>query len=83
MPNNFRIAHINVRSLAPHFAKDLICYHEIDVLAFSETWLRERDDTAMYNIQNYSLLRFDKTSGSRGGGGGSTLYKQLAALLTD
>ncbi|KYM96624.1 hypothetical protein ALC62_12716, partial [Cyphomyrmex costatus] len=55
------------------------------VLALSETWLRERDDSTIYAIKDYYLLRSDRTYGLRGGGVAvyisSTLLYSLIDLL--
>jgi len=78
--SHFRLAHINVRSLVPHFAqiRDLIEFLKLNVLGLSETWLSERDDSIYLNIQNYIFLRSDRVSGRRGGG--TALY--ISSLLT-
>jgi len=61
---------VNARSLVPHFPSviDLLRAFEFDILAISESWLRATDDTSMFNIDNYSLVRQDRSSGARGGG---------------
>lgn len=60
--------------------KDLICLRKLDILALSETWLRSRDDSDSYIIENYNFLRYDRASGSRGGG--VALYINNAFLFS-
>ena len=40
--------------------KDLICLRKLDILALSETWIRESDDSAIYTIEDYNFLRVDR-----------------------
>ncbi|TGZ54362.1 hypothetical protein DBV15_12385 [Temnothorax longispinosus] len=65
-----RVAHINVRSLLPHFTlvKDLAVYHQLDILAIGETWLRDTIDTKFVDISGFTFVRSDRSTGSRGGG---------------
>jgi len=50
----------------------LIQLLELDILALSETWLGEGDDSVNLSIKNCNFLRSDRIS--RGRGGGAALY---------
>jgi len=59
-------AHDNARSLAPHFSSiiDLLRIYEFDILAISESWLRESDDSNMLNINRYCVIHRDRSTGT-------------------
>lgn len=48
--------------------KDLIVFHNLDVLAISKTWLHETDDSADFIIADYTLVRRNRSTGARDGG---------------
>lgn len=53
----FSFIHFNIRSLRKHF-HDLICYleslnHSFDVIALSETWLKDSDDLNFFTLPNF------------------------------
>ena len=53
----FSLIHFNIRSLRKHF-DDLYCYlesldHVFDVIALSETWLKETDNLNFFTLPNF------------------------------
>lgn len=66
--NNFRVGHLNVRSLMSgfHDFSDLILKNSYDIFGVSETWLSDDVPSTAVNINGYELVRRDR--GSRGGG---------------
>lgn len=66
--NNFKIAHINVRSLNTEFeAFSLYIHdHDFDIVAITETWLNIDNDSTLYSIPDYNFIRKDRET--RGGG---------------
>ena len=45
-----------------------IAYHQLDILAIGETWLRDAIDPRLIDINGFTLIRSDRSTGSRGGG---------------
>ena len=83
--NLFRVAHVNVRSLIPHFSliKDLISIMSLDILALSETWLRDSDDSNMVSIRDFCIVRSDRRTGARGGGAALYVSGSLSFTVID
>ena len=67
-----KIAHLNVRSLISGFDKfkHLVCEHDFDIVALSETWLSNDVDSDTIKLQGYNLFRKDRV----GRGGGVAIY---------
>ena len=56
------IAHLNIRSLWPHFEEIKIFLHnsQLDCLTISESWLTNNLPSSMINIPHYQLFRLDR-----------------------
>ena len=69
-----KIAHLNVRSIMKKIDQLRILLHDsrIDVLTFSETWLKPHLHSDLLNLEGYKLYRADRSTGGktkkRGGG---------------
>lgn len=65
---NFKIAHVNVRSLLPSFQdfKNILLEYDFSIVGLSETWLNKHIDNSHVAVDGYQLLRNDRDS--RGGG---------------
>lgn len=68
----FTAAHLNARSLVPHFneIRDLLTSSNFDVLAISETWLTDAIPNSAISIDGYTFYRADRD----GRGGGTGIY---------
>src|SRR5689334_12754644 len=59
-----KIGHLNVRSLLTKTKKDdiasIILYHDFDVFAVTETWLKPEISDGEIEINNYSVHRADR-----------------------
>lgn len=69
----FSFIHFNIRSLGKHLL-DLECYLNslslhFDVIALSETWLKDSDDINLYVLPNYHSPVFLNRPNEDGGGG--------------
>ena len=70
--DNLKLMHINTQSLVSSFDEFLINHeqHKFDLIAMSETWLRDNDSLINYvSIPNYEL-EYNNRQGHRGGGVG-------------
>lgn len=67
--SKLNIAHVNVRSVVPNIndIKAYIVNNNIDILAVSESWLCPAIADEAINVNNFGLVRKDRTTG-RGGG---------------
>lgn len=67
--SKFTVAHINIRSLIPHFNdfRSHILDKNYSIIAVSETWLDVNVTNEMITIEGYSIIRRDRC-GQRGGG---------------
>lgn len=66
-----RVAHLNARSLIPHFAEIRQLIHEngIEIMCITETWLNDNIPADAVYINGFELYREDRCAdGSRGGG---------------
>jgi Endonuclease-reverse transcriptase len=68
----FSILAVNSRSLIHNFNKiELLLQnfqHNPDIIAVSETWLKNHQPLDLFTMNNYSLISFPRTSNKRGGG---------------
>ena len=70
----FKIVHLNIRSIVKKIDQVRILLENtpIDIVTFSETWLKSHLHSALFDISGYKLLRQDrlskKKSGKRGRG---------------
>ena len=74
-----KIIHMNIRSLLPKIdqIRTLLINSKIDIIILSETWLNASIDSQMVNIPGYSLIRHDRSFGSKSKtkrGGGLSIY---------
>ena len=69
---NFKIAHLNVRSLTASFVDfcDLVNADNFDFIGISETWLSNKIASADVGLNGYNLFRMDRPDERRGGGVG-------------
>ena len=73
----FSLIHLNIRSLRKHF-QDLTCYleslnHQFDVVALSETWIKETDNMELFTLHNFHPpVTLNRPNAD--GGGGLALY---------
>ena len=73
------VTHLNLRSVR-NKKEDffiLLKKNNLDVLTFSETWLKEKDNSNEYLLDDFKLYRNDRTwfeNGKEKGGGGSMIY---------
>ena len=69
----FKICHLNIRSILPKIDDIRILMKEsnIDVIAFTETWLSEGVTDDLIQIDGYKIYRNDR---SHGNGGGVAIY---------
>ena len=72
--NDFSILTTNIESLNAKFDELLIHITELkkinftySVICLQETWLREMDDTSLFNIDGYNLISQGKSCGNKGG----------------
>ena len=73
--NHFSIFHNNIRSLPAHF-DDFQIYlvsrnFNFTVIGISETWFKYVNNSTLYNIDGYNLVRVDRPDNA---GGGVCLY---------
>ena len=78
-----KIIHMNIRSLLPKIdqIRTLLINSKIDIIILSETWLNASIDSQMVNIPGYSLIRHDRSFGSKSKtkrGGGLSIYMNEA-----
>jgi len=54
----FKIAHVNVRSLAAHFDsfRELILMNNYDVMCVTETWLGENSPLDCLRVEGYNFF---------------------------
>ena len=67
--NNFKIGHLNARSLNKNFIelKAILQNTEFDAFAVSETWLTKNTPKNRFYLDGYNIIRNDRKD-SRGGG---------------
>ena len=79
--SGFHISHLNLQSIRNKI--DVVRTHvyllNFDVFSFSESWLDERLNNSLLNVNGYNLLRHDRTWSDSGNGtpkrgGGTGLY---------
>lgn len=75
--SNFKIGHLNTRSLLPSFLdfSDMLLQNSFDVFFVSETWLSQDIPSHLVSIPNYRLFRKDREG--RGGGVAAYVNNQL------
>lgn len=80
---NFKVGHMNVRSLMGGFdsLKNYICSEDFSIFAVSETWLNENIDTNIFLIPNYRFIRMDREG--RGGGIGLFIKNSMNYNVID
>lgn len=78
----FKLAHLNVRSIVPHFNefKDLV-YEKFDVIGVTETWLSQNITNNAITLNGYNLFRRDRSTA--GGGVGVYLKNHIKAKVID
>ena len=73
--SNFSLVHFNCRSMASNFdkLKDSVKALDFpfDVIAVSETWLKDNDTSSSYSIDGYSSFQCSRLNKT---GGGVALY---------
>lgn len=69
---NFKIGHLNTRSLLPSFLdfSNILLKNAFDIFFVSETWLTQDIPSHLVSIPNYRLIRRDR----EGRGGGVAVY---------
>lgn len=76
----FKIIHLNIQSLLPKFGtiKTDLLSGDLDVISFSETWLKNSIPDGLLHVSNYDLIRYDRKSLNDKGliktGGGLCVY---------
>ena len=75
----FKIVHLNIRSLPKKInqLKAILEGSTIDILTISESWLHDKIDTQLVQIQGYDIFRLDRKAQNSGGtkrGGGLVIY---------
>ena len=85
-----KVAHLNVRSLAPKIEhlRILLTEHKIDVFAISETWLHDDIDDSEMFIAGYTLVRKDSTGKDNHGGvacfiSNTISFKVMEEIISD
>lgn len=48
--------------------KDIVAFHDLDILAVGETWLRDSVDSRLISINGLRCVRADRRYGTRGSG---------------
>ena len=83
MKKNFKVGHLNVRSLNTGFNdfQKLIEPHGFDIVALSETWLSNDIPDNAFLINGYQLVRRDRTS--RRGGVAAYVSNSLKVEILD
>ncbi|KAK9718513.1 hypothetical protein QE152_g23114 [Popillia japonica] len=51
-----------------HLFKDYFSQHDYDIIAVTETWLTQPINNELISLNNYTLLRSDRSDGRRAGG---------------
>jgi len=61
--------HVNINSIRNKFeeAKDMLLQEKFVVMAFTESKLQERDQTSMYTVAGYDIIREDRANREGGG----------------
>ena len=69
---NLQIGHLNIRSIFTgfHEFKILIENRDFDIIFLTETWFSDGDDTGVFGIPGYRIIRKDRI----GRGGGIAVY---------
>jgi len=67
-PNNIITAHLNINSFRSKFTEVdyIVRTHNIQILAIAETKLDNSDNSNLFNIKGYSMIRADKRKNSGG-----------------
>lgn len=75
-----RLAHLNVRSIVPHFNefKDLV-KEKFDIIGVTETWLSQNITNNVIAMNGYTLVRRDRTTA--GGGVGVYIKNHIKAKI--
>ena len=71
----FKLVHLNVRSL-PKYIRLMLRDVNLDIITFSETWLKPYLNTKVVNLDGYKPFRLDRGGGRRKSkrGGGLITY---------
>lgn len=87
MSNNcdFKICHLNVRSLTAHFVEFLEYFSTLDydIITVSETWLTANIPINTINIAGYNFVRRDRERGGKGGGVGIYIKNSITFNLLE
>ena len=59
----FKIAHLNVRSIVKKIDQLRVLLHDssVDIITFSETWLKPHIHSDILKLEGYDLYRDDRT----------------------
>lgn len=81
--NNLKLAHLNVRSLVPHFLdiRKIVLDGQYHICTVSETWLCDSIPDSAVSIVNYTFFRRDRQG--RGGGVGIYVRNDLKCHTLD
>ena len=70
-PNQFSIFHLNIRSIRNNFEKLKLLLtmtrYSFDIIALSETWVDDEDNTCDYDIDGYTAIYQNRPNRERGG----------------
>ena len=80
----FSLLHLNIRSLHKHFDSfetflNTLNNFQFSMIGLTETWLHS-NSPPLFNIENYKLLRKDRTD-RRGGGGCLICSKEFKSQI--
>ena len=72
LQRGFKIGHVNERNILTknklHDTHEVILFHDFDVFACTETWLKPPIHDDELNLQNYNIFRQDRPGAKTGGG---------------
>lgn len=70
------IVHLNIRSILPKLdeVKEKFLDGHFQIIGLSETWLHNKIESALVQVEGYQLIRQDRQCTSKKRGGGLCLY---------
>lgn len=78
MARNFKLCHLNIRSLLAHFDDFRTLVDDFDVVGVSETWLGDGVDAEAITIDGFTFYRQDRQT--RGGGVGIYVSNKIKSI---
>lgn len=84
MDHNFKIAHVNARSLFTGFDafRDSILENDFDIMGVSETWLTSQLPSQAVDVPGFKLLRQDRVA-RRGGGVAAYIRENISSKIVE